>query len=114
MKHVVRSVGVMSVAKISGLLHGCMGLLVAPFFLIAGFVGTFGDQNNPFPGAIGFVFAILAPFLCGILGFIFGAIGGLLYNVFAKLVGGFELELEVQPATPQAPYPLIPPATPSI
>jgi hypothetical protein len=49
------------------------------------------------------------PVLYGILGFIGGAILALLYNLFARLAGGFELELEALPATPSAPYPIIPP-----
>ncbi len=90
-----------------------MGLLFAPFFLLIGLMGSLaGGEKNPFGGIFGVVMAIVAPFMYGILGFIFGAIGALLYNVFAKLVGGFELELEVQAATLQAPYPLVPP-TPS-
>lgn len=115
MKHVVRSVGVMSVAKIAGLVYGCLGLLIVPFFLIGGFLGSFaGKDNNPLAGAIGIVLAIAAPFLYGIMGFVMGAIGALLYNLFARLVGGFEIDLDAQPAILQAPYPLVPPAPPSI
>ena len=115
MQHIVKSVGVMSFAKIMGLLYGCMGLLVAPIFLLIGLAGSLaGGEKNPFAGAVGVVMAILMPVFYGVMGFIMGAIGGLLYNLFAKLVGGFELELDVRPATLQAPYPLIPPATPSV
>ena len=38
--HILKSVGVMSVAKIMGLLYGCMGLLFAPFFLLFGLLGS--------------------------------------------------------------------------
>ncbi len=115
MKHVVRSIGVISVAKIAGLVYGCLGLLLVPFFLLAGFLGAFADKgNNPLAGAVGIALAILAPVLYGIMGFITGAISALLYNLFAKLVGGFELELDMQPATPMGPYPLVPPGTPGI
>jgi hypothetical protein len=56
----------------------------------------------------------LAVFLHGALGFIGGAIGALLYNLLAKWVGGFEVEVELRATTPVVPYPIIPPATPSI
>ena len=98
--HVVKSVGVMSVAKIMGLVYGCMGLLVVPFFLVAGFAGSFESHDKgafPFAGIIGVVFAILAPFIYGGMGFVMGAIGALIYNFVAKWVGGFELELALQP-----------------
>jgi hypothetical protein len=43
---------------------------------------------------IGIVLAVLMPLLYGVMGFIMGAIGALLYNLFAGLVGGFELRIE--------------------
>jgi hypothetical protein len=48
------------------------------------------------------------------MGFVMGAIGALLYNLFAKWVGGFELELESRPTGLVAPYPIVPPPTPGI
>jgi len=111
--HVVKSIGVLSVAKIMGLIYLCLGLLFIPFFLFFGLVGLIaGQDKTPFVGVIGVVFAILMPLVYGAMGFITGAIGALLYNVFAKMVGGFELTLEQRPLSP-APYPLVPPATPA-
>jgi hypothetical protein len=113
--HILKSVGVMSVAKIMGLLYGCMGLLFVPFFLLIGFVGTFaGHGKTPFAGVFGIVLAILMPLFYGVMGFVMGAIGAFLYNVLAQWVGGFELEMDVRPAGPVAPYPLIPPPTPAV
>jgi len=112
---ILKSVGVMSVAKIMGLVYGCMGLLFLPFFLIIGLVSSFaGQRENPFAGAIGIVLGILAPFFYGIMGFIAGAIGAFLYNLLAGWVGGFELELETRPAGLVAPYPVVPPPTPLV
>lgn len=113
--HIVKSFGVMSVAKIMGVLYACMGLLFAPFFLLFGLLGSMaGQENAPFAGIVGVVVAILLPFFYGALGFIGGAIGALLYNLLSKWVGGFEVEVELRPTTPVAPYPIIPPATSSI
>jgi hypothetical protein len=110
--HIVKSVGVLSIAKIMALVEGCMGLIFAPFFLLIGLLGSIAGQHQaPFAGIFGIFFALLMPILYAILGFITGAIGGLLYTFFAKLVGGFELELELQPQSPIAPYPIIPPTT---
>jgi len=110
---ILKSVGVMSVAKIMGLVYGCMGLLFAPFFLLFALIGSLaGEQKTPFAGIIGIVFAILMPVFYGAIGFITGAIGALLYNVMAKWVGGFELEFETRPTGPIAPYPIVPPPTP--
>jgi hypothetical protein len=110
--HIVKSIGVLSVAKIMGLIYGCMGLLFAPLFLLIGMAGVFADQNkNPLAGMVGVFLTLVMPVLYGAMGFVMGAIGALLYNLFAKLVGGFELELEVNSQALVAPYPLVPPPT---
>src|SRR5579863_10215339 len=93
--HIVKSVGVMSVAKIMGLIYGCMGLIFVPIFLIAGVVGSVaGDKPAMIGGVIGVVLAVLMPVFYGGMGFVAGAIGALLYNLIAGWVGGFELKLE--------------------
>jgi hypothetical protein len=113
--HIVKSLGVLSVAKIMGLIYGCMGLIFAPLFLLVGLIGSLaGAQKSPFAGIFGMVLAIMMPVLYGVLGFIAGAIGALLYNVFARWVGGVEVEVELRPATPAAPYPIVPPASSGI
>ena len=110
--HIVKSVGVLSVAKIMGLIYGCMGLIFAPIFLLIGVLGSFaGQSNGMFAGLFSVVGAIFLPLFYGVLGFIAGAIGALLYNLFARWVGGFELELHVTPGGLTAPYPIIPPAS---
>ena len=112
--HIVRSVGVLSIAKIMGLIQACLGLVFAPFFLLIGMLGSMaGQHKTPLAGMFGVFFALFMPVLYGVIGFITGAIGALLYNLFAKLVGGFELEIDLPSQTPIAPYPIIPPA-PSI
>ncbi len=106
--HIVKSIGVVSVAKIMGLVYGCLGLIFVPFFLFFGLVGSaLGQQKAPFAGIIGVFVAIVMPVFYGLFGFISGAIGALLYNVFANLVGGFELVLEPRGAVPSAPYPIV-------
>jgi hypothetical protein len=110
--HIIKSVGVLSVAKIMGMIYGCMGLIAAPFFLLIGLLGSaLGQHNSALAGIFGVGFAVLMPVLYGVIGFVAGLIGALLYNLFARWVGGFELELELRPETLTAPYPIIPPAS---
>jgi hypothetical protein len=112
--HIIKSVGVLSVAKIMGMVQACLGLVFAPFFLLIGVLGSMaGQQKTPFAGMFGIFFALFMPILYGVIGFVSGALGALLYNLFAKWVGGFELEMEVRPAFLTAPYPIIPPASPA-
>jgi hypothetical protein len=96
---VIKSVGVMSVAKIFGFLYGCMGLIFVPIFLIAGLVGAFaGPKEFPFGGVLAVIMAVVLPVVYGGMGFVMGAIGALLYNLVAGWVGGFEVRLELAPA----------------
>ena len=94
--HIVKSVGVLSVAKMMGLVYGALGLIFVPFFLLAAMISgaAAGPDKSP-----------LATFGMG-----FGV--AFLYNVIAKWVGGFEVNVELKPTTPYAPYPIVPPATP--
>jgi hypothetical protein len=100
--HIIKSVGVLSVAKIMGLIYGCLGLIFIPFFLLIGLLGSLaGKQQSPFAGVIGLVLAFCLPIIYGVMGFIMGAIGAALYNLFAKWIGG--IEVQVQSATFQQP-----------
>lgn len=116
--HILKSVGVMSVAKVMGFIYGCMGLIFVPIFLIIGIMGSVVSQKDtpfaPFAGLFGILMAVMMPLAYGAMGFIMGAIGAALYNLIAKKVGGVELEFEVIPSGAVAPYSLVPPPTPPI
>lgn len=113
--YILKSVGVMSVAKIMGLLYGCMGLLFVPMFLLFGLLGSLaGQQKTLFAGLIGIALAVFMPLMYGFMGFVVGALGAWLYNMISNRIGGFELELNLQPSGLVAPYPIVPPPTPAI
>ena len=60
-----------------------------------------GQQTNAvIGGAAMLAFGIMAPFLYGGIGFIFGAIGAWIYNLIAKRLGGIEIQLEPVSASP--------------
>ena len=63
-------VGVLSLAKIQGLLMLVIGLIIGVIMMIA------------------------IPIIYGLFGFIGGAIGGLIYNALAGVVGGIKIDLE--------------------
>lgn len=116
----VRRVGIFSVAKIEGLLMFVVGLFIGVIYgLIFIIFGTTimasmaqrsgGDQalGGVGPIVIGIIMMIAVPIFYGIMGFIGGAIGAIIYNIAAGIVGGIKLELEATapqyaaPATPQ-------------
>jgi hypothetical protein len=97
----ISSVGVLSCAKMLGVLYGCLALLFIPIFLIGGLAGMASQQTNgAIGGAVMLVCGILAPFLYGAIGFVFGAIGAWIYNLIAKRLGGIEIQLESSSAGP--------------
>jgi len=115
---IVRRVGIFSIAKIEGLLMFVVGLFIGVIygliFIIFGATITAamaqrGDSQalgGLGPIVIGLVMMIAFPIFYGVMGFIGGAIGGLIYNLAAGVVGGIKLELEAttpQYAAPPAP-----------
>jgi hypothetical protein len=113
-KMVIKRLGVFSVAKIYSVVMAGVGLVVGiPLGLImivlggaimssAGRDATMGGGS--FVG-IGIFYMIALPIIYGVIGFIFGAIGALIYNVAAGVLGGVELELENADAGYSSPPP---------
>ncbi len=92
--YLLRSVDVWSFARVVGMLYGCMGILAIPLVLITITASAGSAQPFSASGATALVLlSLLAPVLYGLLGFIFGALSGWLYNMSAKCVGGIRLEL---------------------
>ena len=94
---VVRRVGVASVAKIYGAISAAFGLLFGVLFALASVIGA-GFAESGRDAILGPIFGVGAvvalPIMYGVMGLIGGAIGALLYNAFASLVGGVELDIE--------------------
>jgi len=104
--HRIKSVGILSCAKIFGVLYGCMGLIFIPFALIGGIFGMLSQQRGSAIGGIALLaLAVLAPLVYGGMGFLLGALTAWLYNLVARWVGGIELELQgpTQPGTQVGP-----------
>ena len=97
---VLKSIGVMSAAKVVGVLYAVMGLLMgvmfgAIFSLIPAMSGPEGqDVPRWLAPMFGFGAIIFMPIIYGIGGFIGGAIAALIYNGLAGVIGGLELRLE--------------------
>jgi hypothetical protein len=100
----IKKLGVLSFAKIQSLVMLVVSLLISiPYGLIIIVYSLFGASmiggNASFAvGGGGVVVGILVmiglPIFYAIIGFIFGAITALVYNLFSGLVGGVEIEVE--------------------
>ena len=97
---VIKSVGVLSVAKMYGAIAAAMGLIVgifiALFSTVAGAgLGVYHEGGSGLLASMFGVGAIVVlPIFYGGMGFIAGAIGALFYNAFAGMVGGVEIRTE--------------------
>ena len=101
MTRTLKRIAPLQAGKILGILHGCIGLIFLPFFALAGMLGAFAQHtqaNQAAPAAIiaGLVLGmgIFMPIIYAVMGFIFGIIGAAFYNLVARWVGGFQIEVE--------------------
>jgi len=105
--HAVKSIGVLSCARMSAAVYGVLGLLLMPIFLLMALAGAFaGSRHNPLAGALGVVFALVMPVFYAGIGFVTGLLGSLIYNLIARWLGGIEIELQ-----PHASLPIVTSAT---
>lgn len=99
----IRRFGVISVAKMHGLLMFIFGLIIGIlyglFFIVFGAAMSAAGGSDATVGGMssivaGIGFMIGVPILYGILGFIMGIIGALIYNALSGIIGGIKFELE--------------------
>ena len=97
----IKSVDVMSVAKISGIMYACLAVFVIPFLFLGGLISMASQEQGAVFGGVGMMFfALLAPFIYGAMGFVMGALMAWVYNLIAKRFGGIQIELQpVQPTS---------------
>jgi len=100
----IKKLGVLSVAKMQGVMGLVIGLIIGVIYgliIIAySLLGASilkGNSSLAVGGGgvvVGIIAMIAIPIIYGIIGFIGGAIGAILYNLFAGMVGGVEIEVE--------------------
>jgi hypothetical protein len=100
---IIRRIGVLSLAKFMGGIYGAIGLFIGAIFSLAALAGAaIGGVQNDQPGAaivgafMGVGAIIVLPILYGLMGFIGGLISAFLYNLFAGIFGGIELDVDMQ------------------
>lgn len=100
----INKLGIISVAKMYAAMAFVISLLIAIpyglFVIIISLVGASGAEGEAAfalggGGAIvGLLVMIVLPLIYALMGFIGGLIAALIYNIFAGLVGGIEIEVE--------------------
>lgn len=102
----IRRVSPLQAGKMAALIYAGMSLIFVPIVAIFMAFGALASiaaaANNNHAGAlpaalgVGMFIAgiVVLPIFYGVIGFIIGALGALVYNLVAKWVGGIEIELE--------------------
>ena len=99
----IKRVGVLSCAKIYSVTLAAFGIIIGViygliFMVVGGAMMAGGGRDSGAAGAsslvIGLIMMVAIPVFYGVIGFIAGIIGGLVYNVASGFVGGLEIELE--------------------
>lgn len=98
---VIRHIGVWSVARLYGALSAAMGLIIGACIALVSMVGGMAARSaeaDAIPAGLGMLFGVGAivffPIFYGVLGLVAGAIGAALYNLFAGMFGGIQLDTE--------------------
>jgi hypothetical protein len=97
---VLKSVGVISCAKIAGTLYALLGVLIGGILALVSTLGlalgqrASGDGPAWLSAIFGVGSVVFFPIIYGIMGFVGGLITSVLYNVLAGFVGGIEVELQ--------------------
>jgi hypothetical protein len=98
MHMVLRSVGVLSVGKISGAIGVIIGLFMGAIVAMMSAAGiAMQNQGNgpPLPAVFfGLGAIVFIPLFYGVAMFVIGLIYGAVYNLIAGVVGGIEMEFE--------------------
>lgn len=99
---VLRRVGALSFAKVMGILYALLGLVIGLFVSLFAILGAaLGSLSAGAEGGaeafVGLIFGagavLIMPVFYGVLGFVFGLITALLFNLVTRIAGGIELEL---------------------
>ena len=93
---VIKKVGVLSLAKILGILYAFIGLILGAFLSLFGFIGAALSPSGA--GIFGIIFGVGAiiflPIIYGLMGFVSGLALAGLFNMVTSMVGGLGVETE--------------------
>ncbi|HLG93696.1 MAG TPA: hypothetical protein VI546_02575 [candidate division Zixibacteria bacterium] len=105
MRWELKRIDLASLAKVALFLNAILGFLIGipiGFFFYLGSMLP-GMEENPIPQGLALFFPFITMFAVAIIKTLAWFIGGLLYNLLARLFGGLELELkETSPKAPPA------------
>ena len=94
---VIKRIGPVSCAKITGTLYAILGLVFGSIFSLIALAGGLASNRSGatgFGAIVGVGAIVVFPILYGGISFVVTLIGAWLYNVLAGMVGGIELDVQ--------------------
>jgi hypothetical protein len=92
---IVRRLGPLSFAKVSGIIYAILGSIAGVMFaLMSHGGGSLGSGGTVFDAVFGVGALVFMPIGYGLVGFMFSLILAALYNVVARFVGGIEVQTD--------------------
>jgi hypothetical protein len=94
---VIRRIGPLSFAKLSGMLYAILGLVFGGLFSLIALAGGFASNTAGSAGLgaiVGVGAVVIFPICYGLIGFVATLIAAWLYNVAAGIVGGVEVDIQ--------------------
>ncbi|MEP3386819.1 MAG: hypothetical protein ABJO02_01445 [Reichenbachiella sp.] len=88
----VKKFGVLQTAKVVAIIYVLVSLIIIMPFALLGSMLT--EEFFPEFADFGAAALLVIPIMYGIIGFIFTAIGCVVYNLIASFTGGIEIEME--------------------
>jgi hypothetical protein len=94
---IIKRIGPLSCAKISGTLYAALGLIFGAIFSVVALAGGMAATSSS-GASMGAMFGVgaivLFPICYGLIGFLGTLIAAALYNVLANAVGGIQMDVE--------------------
>jgi hypothetical protein len=94
----LKTIAPLQLGKMLAVIYGLLALVIAPFFVLFSVIGAAAGARGAGGAAaslgFGIGMAIAMPVLYAFFGFIGGVLGGFVYNLVAKWIGGIEVEFD--------------------
>ena len=91
----LKKVGVLFLAKLLTIIMVFIGIIAGTLYAVGGAIYDVLTTNSVHLGtALAFLALLGMPIIFGLVGFLAGVIGALIYNIVARWFGGIELEID--------------------